>query len=66
MVSCATSFPKGFETLDDYNLFILSSYKQKKKKKPRTKSEKQNSEGKEMVQNAQRAKLIHRKAKMQM
>ena len=40
MVSCATSFPKGFETLDDYNLFILSSYKQKKKKKPRTKSEK--------------------------
>lgn len=51
MVSCATSFPKGFETLDDYSLFILSSYKQKKKKKPqpRTKSEKQNSEGKEMV-----------------
>lgn len=67
MVSCATSFPKGFETLDGYNLFILPSNKQKKKpNKPRTRSEKQNSEGKEMVQNAQRAKLTHRKAKMQM
>ena len=33
MVSRATSFPKGFETLDGYSLFILPSNKQKKKKK---------------------------------
>lgn len=33
VVSCATSFPKGFETLDDYNFFLYYPLTNKKKKK---------------------------------